>query len=325
VTEINDVLAFLVPDRGLRLELLRYETHTYPDIGQAQAVINRQIPMDYDIFIGVMWKRLGTPTASSQSGTVEEFHRAVDRRKQSGRPTIMFYFCDEPVPFPRGEELDQLAKVIKFREELASKGYTLSYPFRAEFRSYVRSGLLRAIADIIGTGALHQKGASADGRGVLPAAEDSNEMAQLAERYDEFRQTMTPGRERTKKSTEIAAAMRLKAPSVRGMLPEYQKSTLAGFRLAAICILQQFPNAQEFEWLVLRLDPEREKAFIGYQAAVAFTQAVRSLSAIDYNVMDKAIREALALAQRNENDPPRISVLKTALDELHAKISGAKA
>src|SRR5439155_8546244 len=42
---------------NLRLELLRYETHTYPDIGQAQDVINRQIKVDYDILIGVMWKR----------------------------------------------------------------------------------------------------------------------------------------------------------------------------------------------------------------------------------------------------------------------------
>src|SRR5579863_4180980 len=126
VREINDVLAFLVPDRELRLELLRYETHTYPDVGQAQDVINQQIPLDYDIFIGVMWKRCGTPTASSQSGTIEEFQRALARREQTGRPTIMFYFCEESVPFPRSDELEQLAKVVRFREELASKGYTLS-------------------------------------------------------------------------------------------------------------------------------------------------------------------------------------------------------
>src|SRR5712691_7731951 len=29
IQEINDVLAFLAPDRALRLELVRYETHTY--------------------------------------------------------------------------------------------------------------------------------------------------------------------------------------------------------------------------------------------------------------------------------------------------------
>ncbi len=44
IQEINDVLAFLVPDRALRLELVRYETHTYPDMGRAQDVINRQSP-----------------------------------------------------------------------------------------------------------------------------------------------------------------------------------------------------------------------------------------------------------------------------------------
>jgi hypothetical protein len=124
--EINDVLAFLVPDRALRLELVRYETHTYPDMGRAQDVINRQIPIDYDIFVGVMWKRAGTPTATSPSGTIEEFRRALAHRQNTGRPVIMFYFCDEQVPFPHGDDLDQLQKVVKFREELSSIGYTLS-------------------------------------------------------------------------------------------------------------------------------------------------------------------------------------------------------
>jgi hypothetical protein len=133
IREINDVLAFLVPDRNLQLELLRYETHTYPDVGPAQQVINNQIPVEYDIFVGVMWKRCGTPTASSQSGTIEEFQRALATRERTGSPVIMFYFCDEPIPFPNLDDLEQLTKVVRFREDLASKGYTLSYPNRPNF------------------------------------------------------------------------------------------------------------------------------------------------------------------------------------------------
>src|SRR4051812_22297668 len=77
VRDINDVLAFLAPERRLTLELVRYETHAYPDVGAPQDVINRQIPIDYDIFVGVMWKRAGTPTKNAGSGTIEEFHRAL--------------------------------------------------------------------------------------------------------------------------------------------------------------------------------------------------------------------------------------------------------
>jgi hypothetical protein len=59
---------------GIRLELVRWETHAYPGISQdAQAVINEQIPADYDLFIGLMWCRYGTPTGRAGSGTIEEF------------------------------------------------------------------------------------------------------------------------------------------------------------------------------------------------------------------------------------------------------------
>ena len=43
--EINDVLAYLVPERGLKLELLRYEDDAYPDYGRPQDVVNRLGPV----------------------------------------------------------------------------------------------------------------------------------------------------------------------------------------------------------------------------------------------------------------------------------------
>jgi hypothetical protein len=62
---------------GLRFDLVRWETHAFPGIGDdPQDVINEQIPDDYDIFIGIMWCRFGTPTGRAGSGTAEEFQRA---------------------------------------------------------------------------------------------------------------------------------------------------------------------------------------------------------------------------------------------------------
>ena len=149
LTDINDVLAYLAPERPLSLELVRYETHSYPDIGAPQEVINREIPADYDIFVGIMWKHAGTPTSTAPSGTIEEFNRACERRKQGSLPRIMFYFCDEPIPLPTTTELQQLAEVVKFRSQLASQGLTVSYPSHSEFGNHVRGGLLRAIRDIL--------------------------------------------------------------------------------------------------------------------------------------------------------------------------------
>jgi len=90
VDEINQTLGDF---HKFRIELLRWEKDTYPDFGaDGQDVINRQIGLDYDIFIGVMWKRFGTPTNRAESGTEEEFERAYSKFKENGSLKIMFYF-----------------------------------------------------------------------------------------------------------------------------------------------------------------------------------------------------------------------------------------
>jgi len=64
---------------GFNLEGLLWETDSYPGLGvDAQDVLNRQLA-DYDIFVGIMNSRFGTPTRRGDSGTEEEFDRALDR------------------------------------------------------------------------------------------------------------------------------------------------------------------------------------------------------------------------------------------------------
>ncbi|MBN2251236.1 MAG: DUF4062 domain-containing protein, partial [Candidatus Altiarchaeota archaeon] len=77
IQELNDSWS---EELGIHLDLIGWETHAYPGIStDPQAVINKQIDDDYDIFIGIMWKRLGTPTERGGSGTEEEFDRAYKR------------------------------------------------------------------------------------------------------------------------------------------------------------------------------------------------------------------------------------------------------
>ena len=83
---------------GIKLELITWETHTHPSIGiDAQDVINRQLADDYDIFIGIMWNRFGSPTNRSESGTKEEFDRAFEKYKSNPKSTeVLFYFKTTP-------------------------------------------------------------------------------------------------------------------------------------------------------------------------------------------------------------------------------------
>jgi hypothetical protein len=132
---------------GIRLELIRWETHAYPGIGEdAQAVINEQIPADHDLFIGIMWCRYGTPTGRAGSGTIEEFQLAKSRYdKEPASIRLMFYFKDTPVP-PSKLDLDQLAKVAAFRKSLGNEG-ALYWTFStlAEFDKLLRLHITRQV------------------------------------------------------------------------------------------------------------------------------------------------------------------------------------
>ena len=100
---------------GIRLELIRWETHAYPGIGDdAQAVINAQIPTDYDLFIGIMWCRYGTPTGRAGSGTIEEFQRAKNRYDaEPSSIQLMFYFKDAPIPPSKLDPDQQFPKTCR--------------------------------------------------------------------------------------------------------------------------------------------------------------------------------------------------------------------
>ena len=134
---------------GIRLELIRWETHASPGFGSTpQAVINEQLPDDFDLFIGIMWYRFGTPTEHTGSGTVEEFERAKSRFDADNTSVrLMIYFKEEPAPIPP-TELDpkQLERVSNFRSTLGKIG-GLYWTFRGidDFERQVRLHLTRYI------------------------------------------------------------------------------------------------------------------------------------------------------------------------------------
>ena len=320
VRDINDVLTFLAPDKRLSLELVRYETHAYPDLGAPQEVINRQIPVDYDIFIGVMWKRCGTPTRTAASGTIEEFRRARERRKQGHLPRIMFYFCEQPIPIPDQEEIEQLSAVVKFRDEIAAEGLTWSYPTHDQFSEHVRGGLLRAIRDILREESDTPSAADTGAPSIVnPAARAA--LDELAEQYEQIRRDMPSGGPRTRRMTEVFSSMRAKAASVVPLLTQFEQSPSAGSRLAAIAILQMFPNAEHLDWLAGRLDPNDEKPFVGYQAAVALLEAARSLPTSECGRIRAALTRARKLAPTLAGDQDRLVVLTNAEAEWSRRCS----
>lgn len=131
------------------LKLIRWETHTYPSFGEdAQSVINEQIKDEYDIFIGILWRRFGSPTLKYNSGTEEEFYRAFQKYTNSPSDIrIMIYFNDEALPIS-SIDIHQLSKINDFKIKLQdSGGYYFTYNSLDNFKSLLRSHLYKVIKE----------------------------------------------------------------------------------------------------------------------------------------------------------------------------------
>jgi len=136
-------------EKGIYLELLKWETDTYPDVGEyPQDVINRQIRQDYDIFVGILGQRFGSPTKMAGSGTEEEFNLAYERYKKDPKSIkIMFYFSNVRIP-QSSIDPDQVKKINNFQEMLGEKG-SLYWQYKSikQFEQFFRMHISKRIID----------------------------------------------------------------------------------------------------------------------------------------------------------------------------------
>jgi Domain of unknown function (DUF4062) len=130
---------------GIVLELVGWETHSWPGAGSdAQDVINREISSP-DIVVGIFWKRLGTPTSRAASGSVEEIDRALELRAAGTTVEVLIYFNQAPYA-PHEDELEQIAGVFRFRRELEKRGLLIStYNGLEDFKTKVSRHLTQIV------------------------------------------------------------------------------------------------------------------------------------------------------------------------------------
>ena len=131
------------------LDLLKWENNTYPSIGaDGQDVISKQIGSDYHIFIGLMWKKFGTPTKRAGSGTEEEFELAYNRYSQKKDIQIMFYFNGTSIP--QDSNLEDFQKVLTFKKKIEELGaYHFTYQNAKGFEKLLREHLTGYIKDLL--------------------------------------------------------------------------------------------------------------------------------------------------------------------------------
>jgi len=116
-------------DRKVVLLPLKWETHSSPELGRRpQDIINKEV-VDYcDMAVGVFWTRIGSPTGTHPSGTIEE----IERVGKDGK-IVMLYFSKAKIE-PDSIDLEQYQSLKEFKKKNYPNGLVESYSDIVDFR-----------------------------------------------------------------------------------------------------------------------------------------------------------------------------------------------
>lgn len=139
--EINSSIA---ADRRVRLEVIRWETDAHPGFHPSgpQGLIDPILRIeDSDLLIGIFWKRFGTATADSLSGTEHEIRLAFEAWKKKRRPQIFVYFNEKSATPSSQQDAEQWGRVLRFKEDFPVDGLWWPYKRASQFERLLRTHL----------------------------------------------------------------------------------------------------------------------------------------------------------------------------------------
>ncbi len=129
-------------ERQIILKSLRWEKDATPQLDQqgGQDVINTQLLEDADLLVGIFGKRLGSPTKTNVSGTVEEITRFRDAKKP-----VLLYFSDESAL--SNSDPAELQRVKDFRSSMAVESLYQTFSSTTNLEQLFRSHLDSVLQD----------------------------------------------------------------------------------------------------------------------------------------------------------------------------------
>lgn len=123
--------------RSILIEPVRVETHSHAvQGGHPQDLINSQLLDRCDFLVAILWSRLGTPTNTDLSGTVQEIREFSETK---GADRVQIYFCDRDIP--TASDLDQVQAVRNFKDKIKQEGLYTPYSEVSEFGQLFRHQL----------------------------------------------------------------------------------------------------------------------------------------------------------------------------------------
>lgn len=123
-------------NRGIHLTPVMWETSSVPAYGDhPQHILDDQMIERADLLVALFWSKIGSPTPSASSGTIEEIREFIRRK---GPKRVMVYFCTRHVA-QSPDEIDPtaIALIKEFKTEIRSQCLYREFRETAEFEKYL--------------------------------------------------------------------------------------------------------------------------------------------------------------------------------------------
>ncbi|PIF59958.1 DUF4062 domain-containing protein [Flavobacterium sp. 2] len=141
------------PVNNIVIELLKWETHSAPGISNfhPQKIITQDIGNDYDLFLGMIWKKFGTRTDENESGTQEEFNNAIKKYKEDNDSVQILFYFKNAVPKTINEiDPEELIKIRDFKKSLQEQKLLYSeFNSVDDFKNSLRIHIPKRLNEII--------------------------------------------------------------------------------------------------------------------------------------------------------------------------------
>jgi len=121
---------------GFHLDAIVWEKYAYPEAHNPQAIANKLLG-EAAMVVVAFWNKFGAPTKDFPSGTMEEFAKAYEKRKATGKPSIKIYFR-QPTPPTTLPQIDELRKILEFKESINDKALYKVYVDDKEFKDLIQ-------------------------------------------------------------------------------------------------------------------------------------------------------------------------------------------
>ena len=168
--------------QSILIEPVRVETHSHAvQGGHPQDLINGQLLDRCDLLVAILWSRLGTPTNTDPSGTVQEIREFAAKK---GAERVLL-FCDRD--FSSHSDLDQVKAVRESEDSVKQEGLYIPYTAVTDFAEQFRHQLDMALGRLMEDEDFEVLTSQGDGKQLVTFEPEANTILALAAGGDQSR------------------------------------------------------------------------------------------------------------------------------------------